>query len=55
MKLYYICECCHEIYLNQEIDGPEGAAEVRGLCKDCLAELGQEAAPALSNLRPFYH
>jgi hypothetical protein len=55
LKLYYICDCCREIYHNEDVEGPEGAAEVRGLCPDCQSELGQEATPALSSMRPFYH
>lgn len=55
MRLYYICECCREIYRDYEVEGPQGAAEISGLCPDCQAELGLEGSPAVISQNISYH
>lgn len=55
MKLYFVCDCCREIYHDYEIEGPEGTAQFEGLCQDCQSELGTDAGNALSSMKPSYH
>lgn len=40
MKVYHICECCQQIFNNTEVEGPEGAIGLQGICDDCANELG---------------
>jgi hypothetical protein len=40
MKVYYICECCEQVFSVVEADGPEGAATVHGICDECAFEIG---------------
>lgn len=54
MKLYHICDCCRQIYQTSEIEGPEGALEVLGLCPECTLELGVEPVNQSSGMH-FYH
>ena len=36
MKLYHICQYCHQYYhIEQTAEGAPGAFEVRGICEDC--------------------
>lgn len=53
MILYYVCECCEQVFNKVELAG-EGVAEVRGLCTDCAGELGKdESGPSLTSM--FYY
>ncbi len=40
MKIYYICECCEDVFLVTEADGPAGAITTQGICDDCAMEMG---------------
>lgn len=40
MKVYYICDCCQQVYDTTEVQGPEGAIELKGTCEDCTREMG---------------
>lgn len=42
MKIYHICECCELIFDIQEVDGPDGAIELKGICNECKAEMDFE-------------
>lgn len=47
MKVYYICECCEEVFLVSEADGPEGAMTMQGICDDCALEMGMTETGSL--------
>ncbi|MEA1962441.1 MAG: hypothetical protein U9N81_14435 [Bacillota bacterium] len=40
MKVYYICECCDEVFLVKDTEGPEGAIAMQGICDSCALEMG---------------
>ncbi|HEX3011318.1 MAG TPA: hypothetical protein VHQ70_04665 [Syntrophomonadaceae bacterium] len=40
MKVYHICEYCQMVYNTTEVEGPEGAIELKGTCEDCSREMG---------------
>lgn len=54
MRLYYVCECCDQIYRQVETEG-EGLAEVPGLCDECAREVGTKEPGLFLTNRPFYH
>lgn len=39
MKVYYVCECCDQVYRQQDNGGAEGALGITGICADCAAEI----------------
>jgi len=47
MKIYYICECCDEIFSIEENGSGTGKVEIRGICNDCALEMGLQEGPAL--------
>lgn len=53
MKIYYICECCDEIFSIEESATGTGKAEIRGICNDCALEMGLQEGPALHS-QTFY-
>ncbi len=53
MKIYYICECCDEVFSMEETGTGEGGIELRGFCSDCAMEMGLQDQPSLSS-RQFY-
>ncbi|HWP98180.1 MAG TPA: hypothetical protein VN426_15140 [Syntrophomonadaceae bacterium] len=55
LRLYYICDCCREVYQDIEVEGPQGAVEVTGLCPDCGLELGIEGESNITNWNPSYN
>ncbi len=40
MKIYHVCEYCQQVYSTAEVEGPEGAVQLNGICEDCALELG---------------
>lgn len=54
MILYYICECCEEVFSVEENGGTPGRAEIRGICNECALEMGLQEAPALQS-RLYYN
>lgn len=53
MKIYYICECCDEVFSVDETGSGEGGIEIRGFCNDCALEMGLQEQPILTS-RQFY-
>ncbi len=53
MKIYYICECCDEVFSVDEAGLGEGGIEVRGICNDCALEMGLQEGPSRPS-RQFY-
>ncbi len=53
MKIYYICECCDEVFNMDETGSGEGGIELRGICNDCAMELGMQESPT-ATARHFY-
>ncbi|NLV20673.1 MAG: hypothetical protein GXY49_01560 [Syntrophomonadaceae bacterium] len=54
MKLYYICECCEEVFSIEENGSAPGRAEIRGICNECALEMGLQEVPALHS-QSFYN
>ncbi|MGI6488240.1 MAG: hypothetical protein GX964_09700 [Syntrophomonadaceae bacterium] len=54
MKLYYICECCEEVFDVVEAEG-EGLGQVQAMCPDCTRELGRDEPSSLLNNTFYYH
>ncbi|NLB88412.1 MAG: hypothetical protein GX790_04180 [Syntrophomonadaceae bacterium] len=40
MKIYHICEYCDLVFNTTEVEGQEGAVELKGICDECSSELG---------------
>lgn len=40
MHIYYICEYCERIFNEVEVEGEDGAIQVRGMCDECGLEMG---------------
>lgn len=40
MKIYHICEFCDFVFNTTEVEGAEGAVELKGTCEECSSELG---------------
>lgn len=55
MKIYYVCECCRQIFNDTEVEGPEGAVELKGTCPECSRELGLEEPPVSIQNQHFYN
>lgn len=53
MKIYYICECCDEVFSIDEAGLGDGGIEVRGICNDCALEMGLQEGPSLPH-KQFY-
>lgn len=49
MKIYHICEFCSQVFATSEVEGPEGAVELQGICDDCAGELGFDEQPSLGS------
>lgn len=54
MKIYHTCEYCRQIYNISDVEGPEGAIELNGICEDCSEELGLNESPII-NTHHFYN
>lgn len=55
MKVYYVCECCQQIFNCSEVEGPEGAIELKGTCEECTRELGLDESPTSVNMQHYYN
>lgn len=53
MKIYYICECCDEVFSIDESGSGPGKAEIKGICNDCALEMGLQESPVLHS-QTFY-
>lgn len=49
MKIYHICEFCSQVFATSEVEGPDGAVELQGICDDCAGELGFNEQPSLGS------
>ncbi|MDD2585718.1 MAG: hypothetical protein PHT79_04230 [Syntrophomonadaceae bacterium] len=54
MKVYHTCDYCQMIYNISEVEGPEGAIEINGVCEECSQEIGLNEPP-ISNIRHYYN
>lgn len=54
MKIYHICEYCDLVFKTTEVDGQEGAIELKGTCDDCSSELGLDTGTTNIN-NPFWY
>lgn len=53
MKIYHICEYCDAVFNTTEVEGQEGAVELKGTCDECSSELG--FGEHSFNLRNFWY
>lgn len=55
MRVYHICDCCQQIYHTEDIQGPEGAIELKGTCDDCIREMGLDEPVVSLTAQHFYN
>ncbi|MGI5922236.1 MAG: hypothetical protein ACOX6I_10930 [Syntrophomonadaceae bacterium] len=55
MKVYYTCDCCQQIFKTTEVEGPEGAVELKGTCTDCTREMGLDGSLTSITGQHFYN
>ena len=53
MKVYYVCKYCDQIYNIAEVFGKEGITEVKGVCNECVLDMGAAENPLSSNLHYY--
>ncbi|HZK43887.1 MAG TPA: hypothetical protein VFC73_06320 [Syntrophomonadaceae bacterium] len=50
MKIYHVCEFCDLVFKTTEVEGAEGAVELKGVCEGCASELeGNNPSNIISN------
>lgn len=49
IKVYHICEYCQQVFDSSEVEGPEGAIGLQGICDDCASELGMNDNTPISS------
>lgn len=54
IKVYHVCEYCQQVFDSAEVEGPEGAIGLQGVCEDCANELGMYDNTTMST-QHFYN
>jgi hypothetical protein len=55
LKIYYVCEWCQQIFNCSEVEGPDGAVELKGTCEECAREIGLDESVASVNSLHYYN
>lgn len=55
MKIYHICEFCDFVFNTTEVEGAEGAVELKGTCEECSSELGIDNQTSNLNSHFWYN
>lgn len=52
MKIYYVCECCDQVYRQQRSGQQEGVMGLSGICPDCAAEIDARGEVSRQSMPP---